>query len=65
MTEVNASYLKEARELIDLLHDKRFLADDCSRESMRWLEDFIGFLFQSRVDMAIKCHDLTKSLRGR
>ena len=61
--EVNAKYKKEAEQLINLLFDKRFLNDDLSKESIDWLEDFIGYLFESRISLAIKCHDLIAKTR--
>ena len=63
--EVSAEYKKEAKELVNLLFDKRFLNDDLNKESIDWLEDFIGFLFESRVKSAIKCHDLIARMRDR
>lgn len=63
-TIVEPYYKREAKDLTDLLFDKRFLADDLSRESIDWLEDYIGFLFQSKCEMATKSALLLKSLRS-
>lgn len=61
--EIEPYYQREARELIDLLHDKNFLNGELTRESTRWLEDYIGFLFQSRAAMTKRVVLLTASLK--
>ncbi len=61
--EVEGYYKRQAKELIDLLFDKRFLADDLSRESINWLEDYIGFILQSRCDLAARTALLSKKAR--
>jgi len=61
--EVDRYYKRQAKDLVDLLFDKRFLADDLSREATEWLEDYIGFLLQSYCQTAAKAATLTKKLR--
>lgn len=56
-------YQREGKEFVDFLFDKGFLAKDCSREAMRVLEDYCAYVFQSRVELAIRAHDLTKRLK--
>ncbi len=56
-------YQRQAKDLTNLLFDKEFLAKDLSRESMDWLEDYLGYILQSQVQSAIKAHDLLKSSR--
>jgi hypothetical protein len=63
--KVKSHYEREARDLTDMLYDKGFLALDLSRESMRKLEDFLAFLFQSKCDSAIRGAMLLKSIRER
>ena len=46
-----------------MMFDKGFIAKDCSRESMRALEEYIAYILQARVNSAIKTHDLLKKLR--
>jgi len=62
--EVDEYYQKQSKELTDMLFDKGFLADDLTRESIVWLEDYLGFVLQCKVDMAVKCALLTKSLKS-
>lgn len=62
-TIVEEYYKREARELIDLLHDKNFLNPELNRESMRWLEDYVGYLFQSKAEMTKKTVLLLASLK--
>ena len=64
-TKVEPYYLREARELIDLLHDKDFLNQNLSRESERWLEEYIGYLFQSRAEMTKKTALLFASFKDK
>lgn len=56
-------YQKQANDLVNLLYDKRFLADDVARESMDKLEGFIAFILQSTAESAVRAHDLVKSFR--
>lgn len=61
--EVDLHYKKEAKDLINLLFDKNFLNSELTRETIDWLEDFIGFLFQSKCDMAVKSSKLVARLK--
>jgi len=63
--EVSEYYKRQAKDLTNLLFDKRFLNDELSRESIDWLEDYIGFLFESQSNMSAKCAVLTASLRNK
>lgn len=63
--EIEESYKREAKDLVDLLFDKRFLNDDLSRESINWLEDYMAFLFQSKSQMSAKTALLLASMRER
>lgn len=62
--KIEKYYKREARELIDFLFDKGFIAHDCSRESMRVLENYIAYILQSKINSAIRAHDLLKKIRG-
>ena len=61
--EVEPYYRKHAKELIDVLHDKDFLNPTLSREGERWLEDYVGFILQSRCQMEAKSAVLTNKLK--
>ena len=61
--KVEPYYQRQAKDLTNLLFDKGFLADDLTRESIDWLEDYIGFVFQSRCEMAAKAAVLSRKSR--
>ena len=61
--EVNKHYKHQAKDLTNLLFDKGFLADDLTRESIDWLEDYLGFVIQSQCQMAAKAELLLKKSR--
>jgi hypothetical protein len=63
--KIEKYYKNMARELVDLIYDKGFIAEDCDRKSMRYLEEYIAFLFQSQITGAIRSHDLLKSIKGK
>jgi hypothetical protein len=63
--EVEKFYQREAKELTDMLFDKGFLADDLTRESIVWLEDYLGFVLQSKTESAVKAALLTKKVKDR
>jgi hypothetical protein len=62
--EVDEFYKKEAKDLINVLFDKNFLNPELTRESIDWLEDYMGFCFQCRVDMAVRADQLLARLKG-
>jgi hypothetical protein len=63
--QVEAYYKREAKELTDMLFDKGFLADDLSRRSIDWLEDYLGFVLQVKCESAARAAELTKDARDR
>ena len=62
---VEEFYKRKAKDLVNLLFDKRFLNDDLSRDSIDWLEDFMGFTLQSEASMSAKCAVLTAKMRDK
>lgn len=56
-------YKRQAKDLTNLLFDRGFLADDLTRESIGWLEDYLGFVLQSQCNMAVKGALLLKKVR--
>jgi len=61
--EVDGYYQRQGKELVEMLFDKRFLNDDLSKESMDWLEDYLGFILQSQVNSAVKASELMARMR--
>ena len=64
-SKVDKYYLKQAKEHIDFLFDKRFLNDDLDMKSIEWLVDYTGLLFQSKAEMAAKAAVLTAKFRDK
>ena len=52
--KVEEYYRKKGKELVDLLFDKNFLNSELTRQSLNWLEDYIGFLMQSQAQITEK-----------
>ena len=61
--EVDEFYKREAKREVDFLFDKGFLHDDLSRESIDKLEEYLGFLFQTHCEIAVKAALLSKKVR--
>ena len=64
-TKVDEYYLRKGREHVAMLFDKRFLNDQLSREAITWLEEYMGFLFQSDAESTAKVTMLTAKMRER
>ena len=63
--EVDGFYQKQAKELVNLLFDKKFLNEDLTRESIEWLETYLGFVLASHCAMAAKTAVLTAKMRDK
>ena len=63
--KVEKYYQIKAKELTNMLFDKGYLNEDLTRESIDWLEDFIGFILQSNCEISAKVAVLTKRLRDK
>jgi len=61
--EVEPYYKARAKETVDMLYDKGFLSDDLARESIDWLENYVGFLFQALCETSIRASELKKKAR--
>ncbi len=51
---VEEYFKRQAKDLTNLLFDKDFLNPDLTRETIDWLEDYIGFVIQSHSQTAAK-----------
>lgn len=56
-------YAHRAKEVVDMLFDKRFLNDDLDRETVSKLQDFIGFMFESMCESAVRSAELSAKFR--
>lgn len=61
--QVEPFYQARAKDVTNMLFDKRFLRDDLDRESLNRLEDFLGYCFQSQAESAVKCAELKAKFR--
>lgn len=61
--ETDPYYLAKARELANIMYDKRLIADDCSRETVQKFEEFIGFYIESMCSSAVMVDRLNKKVR--
>lgn len=65
MIEIDAYYKRQAKDLTNMLFDKEFLNPNLTRESIDWLEDYLGFVVQSASTTAAKCAVLTAKMKER
>ena len=61
--KVEEFYKIESKELIDLLFDRNFLNPKMTRESISWLQEYVGFLFQSKCQLAAKTAILVAKMK--
>lgn len=59
---VEEYYKREAKKLTDLLFNKGFLDKDLSRQSINWLEDFLGYIMQTQVESAVKANEFLRKI---
>lgn len=64
-TEIDPAYQNRARNFVNLLFDKRFLADDLTRESTQWLEDYVALLMSQIGESEAKCALLLQKINTR
>ncbi len=64
-TVVEEYYKRQAKDLVNLLFDRRFLNDELSYESIDWLEDYLGFIMQSQSQSAAKSALLIAKMRDK
>lgn len=50
--KIEGYYLNEAKKLTNLLYNNDFLNKELSRQSIDWLENFIGFILESQAKTA-------------
>lgn len=62
---IEKCYRNRAKDLVDLLFDKRFLAEDLSRESIDWLEDYMALIILQTATSAAKATELLVRIKTR
>ncbi len=61
--KIEKYYKREAQEFIDMLFDKGYFGQETTRKDMRQVEKLLGFILQSKVNMAVKGTELLRKLR--
>lgn len=61
---VDPYYLAKGTELVDMLHDKNYINDTTSRDSLRELDEYFGFILASYVEQAVKVDRLTRKIKS-
>ena len=64
-TEIDAHYKKQAKDLTNTLFDKEFLNNELTRESIDWLEDYLGYIIQTASNSAVRLALLTAKKKER
>ena len=60
--KVEPFYQIRAKEIIDLLFDKKYFREDVSRTDMQEVENFLAWSFQSQCQSQVKCALLCKNI---
>lgn len=55
-------FKQDAKQMTDMLFDKRLFVDSLTRDDMNAFEDLIEFLLNSKFDSHLRCEALLKSL---
>ena len=56
--QIDKYYERLARETMDMLYDKGFIAEGVSREDMRCVEEYIAYVISSQCQTAIRIERL-------
>jgi hypothetical protein len=62
---IDPYYQKRAQDVVDLLHDNQLVHPDLKRRDLQALEDYIGFLFQSQTETAVKAALMLREIKER
>ncbi len=56
-------FKQDAKQITDMLFDKRLFVDSLTRDEMNAFEDLIEIILSSRFESHIRCEELLKSLK--
>lgn len=67
MTEktIEPYYMRQAKDLTTMLFDKRFLNDALSKDSIDWLQEYLGLVLEQTATGAAKAATLTAKFRDQ
>lgn len=54
----------DAKQIVDMLFDTKVFKDDMTRDDFNNLEDFVGYLLQSKFDSYVKVTKLMDSINS-
>jgi hypothetical protein len=60
MSRVDKYYKKRAVEFIDTIFDNGYFSKEVTRKDLRKLDEYLAFVMQSQVDMAVKCDQVMR-----
>jgi len=61
--EVEPYYLRQGKDIVDVLFEKRFLDNDLVREALFDMDNYIGFIIQSCVETGVRADRLIRKVR--
>lgn len=63
--KVDEYYKRQAKDMTNMLFDKRLLSDDLSLETVNALQEYVGYVLQSTAEGAAKCALLTAKFKEK
>ena len=57
-----SKFKQAAKQITDMLFDKRLFVDSLTRDDMNKFEDLMEFLLNSKFESHLRCEQLLKSL---
>ena len=61
--KIEKHYRHQARDIVDLLHDSKFINEDVTRQQMRVIQDYIAYIIQSSANRAVRLKEFTREVR--
>lgn len=61
--KIEKNYRLAARDFVDTVFAKGYFANGVTRKDMRYVEEYLAFLFQSKVQMAVMSSELLREIR--
>lgn len=62
--KIEKNYRLAARDFVDTVFDKGYFANGVTRKDMRYVEEYLAFLFQSKAETAVLSFDLLRSINS-
>lgn len=62
---VSPYYQNQAKQFVDMLHDKGYFNPDVERKEMQEVEDLLAFLWESHCNMSARMVELLRRSKER